>query len=140
MSRFASLRAFCAALVALVALSGCDAPQAGFYYVTDPPVTVNGAPHGIVVPYGGSVTVVPYESKSQIEGGPQSFAVEGATSEDPTIATTTPTAHEYRVLGESLFERGVVITGLRVGTTKLRLWGDDPEEGTLPITVILEDR
>ena len=140
MSRFISLRALFVALVALVALSGCDAPWAGFYYVTEPPVTVNGAPYGIVVAYGGSVTVVPYKSKSQIEGGPQRFAIEGATSENPTIATVTATAHEYRVPGENLYERAIVITGLRVGTTKLRLWGDDPDEGTLPITVLVGDQ
>lgn len=133
MSRVIARRALVLAALAALVLAGCH-HTADFYYVTEPPVLASATPYGIVVALGGSVTIMPFRSSGQ-----ESFTVGNATSENAAIATTATTDHEYRVPGEYVFDYAVVVTGVRVGTTKLRLWGDDPDEGTLPITVVQED-
>lgn len=114
----------------LLLLAGCREPG---YLVEEAPVVYGNDGTSLVV--GTATVIIPYLSEDQIEGGPQLTPVDDIRSDDPSIVRVEFTTHLYELDGTST-TRGVLVYAEHEGTTSLRLFNGDSDEGTLSFTVV----
>lgn len=124
----------CALTASAVLASGCMPTSPAFDYAIgpDPVVDVTGA--DIVLAEGTSVVIVPYLWESGFEDSTRK-AVDDIRSDDPTIAGLAFSTRLHHV-PQSRDTRGVIVIGLRPGTTRLRLIDGGDDEGTLSVRVV----
>ena len=96
---------------------------------------ITAAPGTGELAVGTSMVIIPFLTTDQIEGGSTSSPVDDIRSDDPSIARLAFTTRVYRV-GQGQTTHGVIVYGVSPGTTRLRLFNGDSDEGTLPVTVV----